>query len=104
MHICDYCGEGFKSRRARILHTADKHTRTRKFPCPVCGRTFRSRTLVQPHLREAHGLDVHVDVEKIKSVEQPPPKLADVEKRAAAHHHTPPPHPPPHPPHPSPPQ
>ncbi len=44
----------FLSVNSQVVHRSEKHTRIRNYPCPVCGRVFRSSTLVRPHLLSAH--------------------------------------------------
>ncbi len=54
--ICDICGEAFPTRRKQVVHRSEKHTRReRKYPCPICGKVFRSSTLVPPHVAAEHA-------------------------------------------------
>ena len=52
-HVCEVCGLKFNHEQRLSSHYANAHKDV-AFPCTVCGRTFRSRTMLISHNRAVH--------------------------------------------------
>lgn len=53
--VCDTCGTGFKSRTCLNSHVFHKHNKIKRYKCPECPKSFKTRTQIKVHSRIHSG-------------------------------------------------